>query len=111
MTSNDATGAAGAHVHEDIRVARPAEGVLLLTIDRPAVRNALRTRTLAEIAGELAAAADDPATGAVVVTGGPDSFAAGADLTFLAFNEVGVGLAEHVWEALEKRTGTKGVAW
>ena len=28
--------------------------------------------------------------------------AAGADMTFLAFNEVGVGLAEHVWEALEK---------
>jgi len=36
--------------------------------------------------------------------------AAGADLTFLAFNEVGVGLAEHVWEALERRTGTKGVS-
>ncbi len=31
--------------------------------------------------------------------------AAGADMTFLAFNEVGVGLAEHVWEALEKRAG------
>ncbi|MBL8251870.1 MAG: cation:proton antiporter [Candidatus Competibacter sp.] len=29
--------------------------------------------------------------------------AAGADMTFLAYNEVGVGLAEHVWEALEKR--------
>ncbi len=31
--------------------------------------------------------------------------AAGADMTFLAFNEVGVGLAEHVWEALQKRAG------
>lgn len=30
--------------------------------------------------------------------------AAGADMTFLAFNEVGVGLAEHVWEALEERS-------
>ncbi|MBL8258598.1 MAG: cation:proton antiporter [Candidatus Competibacteraceae bacterium] len=29
--------------------------------------------------------------------------AAGADMTFLAYHEVGVGLAEHVWEALEKR--------
>ncbi len=29
--------------------------------------------------------------------------AAGADMTFLAYNEVGVGLAEHVWEALEQR--------
>ncbi|HPF57994.1 MAG TPA: cation:proton antiporter [Candidatus Competibacteraceae bacterium] len=33
--------------------------------------------------------------------------AAGADMTFLAFNEVGVGLAEHVWEALQKRIGQK----
>ncbi|MCB1823607.1 MAG: cation:proton antiporter [Candidatus Competibacteraceae bacterium] len=33
--------------------------------------------------------------------------AAGADMTFLAFNEVGVGLAEHVWEALEKRAGRR----
>ncbi len=29
--------------------------------------------------------------------------AAGADMTFLAYNEVGVGLAEHVWEALEQQ--------
>ncbi|MDQ5909166.1 MAG: hypothetical protein QG599_1260 [Pseudomonadota bacterium] len=29
--------------------------------------------------------------------------AAGADMTFLAFNEVGVGLAEHIWEALQRR--------
>ena len=33
--------------------------------------------------------------------------AAGADMTFLAFNEVGVGLAEHVWEALQKRPGRR----
>jgi enoyl-CoA hydratase len=80
MTSNDATGAAGGRVHEDVRVARPAEGVLLLTIDRPAVRNALRTRTLAEIAAELAAAEDDPGTRVVVITGGSEHFAAGADV-------------------------------
>lgn len=29
--------------------------------------------------------------------------AAGANMTFLAFNEVGVGLAEHIWEALQQR--------
>ena len=33
--------------------------------------------------------------------------AAGADMTFLAFNEVGVGLAEHVWEALQERAGQR----
>lgn len=79
-----ASDAPATPAREDIRVSRPAEGVLLLTIDRPAVRNALRTRTLAEIAQELAAAADDPATRAVVVTGGSEHFAAGADLKEMA---------------------------
>ncbi len=32
---------------------------------------------------------------------------AGTDMTFLAFNEVGVGLAEHVWEALQTRSQAK----
>ncbi|HRD50445.1 MAG: cation:proton antiporter [Candidatus Competibacter sp.] len=36
--------------------------------------------------------------------------AAGADMTFLAFNEVGVGLAEHVWEALDDRSHPVGKA-
>lgn len=84
MTNADAARAEGERANEDIRVARPADGVLLLTIDRPAVRNALRTRTLAEIAAELAAATDDPAIRAVVVTGGIESFAAGADLREMA---------------------------
>jgi predicted Kef-type K+ transport protein len=35
---------------------------------------------------------------------------AGADMTFLAFNEVGVGLAEHVWEALQKRVEPNNAA-
>ncbi len=76
--------AAGLPAREDIKVSRPAEGVLLLTIDRPAVRNALRTRTFAEIAAELAAATDDPSTRAVVVTGGAEHFAAGADIREMA---------------------------
>jgi predicted Kef-type K+ transport protein len=36
--------------------------------------------------------------------------AAGADLTFLAFNEAGVGLAEHVWEALDSASLKAGKA-
>lgn len=70
--------------HRDIVVARPAPGVVQITLHRPDVRNALRTQTLAEIAGELAAAAADDETRAVVVTGGLDCFAAGADLREMA---------------------------
>ena len=68
------------HNVQDIIVDRPAAGVVQITLHRPEARNALRTQTLSEIAAELAAALADPQTGAVVLTGGLDCFAAGADV-------------------------------
>jgi enoyl-CoA hydratase len=70
--------------YEDLIVAAPEERVRLITLNRPAVRNALRTHTLAEIASVLEEAADDPETGAVVITGNERFFAAGADLHEMA---------------------------
>jgi enoyl-CoA hydratase len=69
---------------QDVVVTRPAPGVLLLTLNRPEVRNALRTQTLAEIVAELALAAADDATRVVVLTGGLQCFAAGADVREMA---------------------------
>jgi len=69
---------------QDIVVDRPAAGVVRLTLHRPDFRNALRTRTLGEIAAELDAAQADPATRVVVLTGGLDCFAAGADVREMA---------------------------
>ena len=69
---------------QDIVVARPADGVVRITLQRPEVRNALRTQTLAEIADVLAGAAASDDTRAVVVTGGLECFAAGADLREMA---------------------------
>jgi enoyl-CoA hydratase len=69
---------------QDIRISHPAAGVMQLTLHRPDVRNALRTQTLAEIAAELIAASSDDATRAVVVTGGLQCFAAGADVREMA---------------------------
>ena len=69
---------------QDIVVDRPAEGVVRLTLHRPDFRNALRTQTLAEIAAELDAAHADPAIRVVVLTGGLDCFAAGADVREMA---------------------------
>jgi enoyl-CoA hydratase len=71
-------------VPEDIVVAHPADGVIRITLRRPEVRNALRTQTLAEIAQVLARAAASDEARAVVVTGGLDCFAAGADLREMA---------------------------
>ncbi len=69
---------------QDIVVARPAAGVVQITLHRPEFRNALRTQTLAELAAELATALADPETRAVVLTGGVDCFAAGADVREMA---------------------------
>jgi len=68
----------------DILVDRPGPGVVRITLNRPEVRNALRTQMLAEIAAELGAAASDDGTRAVVITGGITCFAAGADLREMA---------------------------
>jgi len=70
--------------HQDIRISHPATGVVQLTLHRPDVRNALRTQTLAEIAVELTAATSDDAIRAVVLTGGLQFFAAGADVREMA---------------------------
>lgn len=69
---------------QDIVVTRPAAGVVQITLHRPEFRNALRTQTLAELAAELATALADPETRAVVLTGGVDCFAAGADVREMA---------------------------
>jgi enoyl-CoA hydratase len=69
---------------QDINLDRPAEGVLLITLNRPDARNALRNNTLREIADALRNAADDNAVRAVVITGGPKIFAAGADIKEMA---------------------------
>jgi enoyl-CoA hydratase len=69
---------------EDIRVSRPADGVVQITLDRPEARNALRTQMLREIADVLTAAAADDATRVVVITGGLKYFAAGADIREMA---------------------------
>jgi enoyl-CoA hydratase len=72
------------HATQDLVVDRPAPGVARITLNRPDARNALRTLTLSEIAAELAAAAADAQTKVVILTGGPECFAAGADVREMA---------------------------
>ncbi len=54
--------------------------VRLLVLSRPEVRNALDTPLLAELLDALGAAASDPATRAIAITGAAGHFSAGADL-------------------------------
>ena len=68
----------------DLLVDRARGAVWLLTLNRPAARNALSTPLLGAVAATLAEAEEDEAVRAVVLTGGPDCFAAGADIGELA---------------------------
>lgn len=70
--------------YEDILVDSTRPGILLITLNRPDARNALRNNTLREISVALQVAADDEATRTVVITGGPKIFAAGADIREMA---------------------------
>jgi enoyl-CoA hydratase len=62
----------------------PADGVLLLRLNRPEKRNALATPLLEAIVAALAEADRDDHIRAVVLTGNDKVFAAGADLDELA---------------------------
>lgn len=71
-----------------VRVAFPAPaqpGVALVTLDRPAVLNALNFDLVDQLADALEALDRDPACRAIVITGAGDrAFAAGADIRELA---------------------------
>jgi len=61
------------------------DGVLIVTIDRPKVLNALNAQTVGEIGEAFEAARDDDSVKAVIVTGGGEkAFVAGADINELA---------------------------
>ncbi|WP_027928126.1 enoyl-CoA hydratase [Amycolatopsis benzoatilytica] len=59
------------------------QGVALLTVDAPNSRNALTLDLSAELAAAVGRAEADEAVNAVIVTGAPPAFCAGADLTAL----------------------------
>jgi methylglutaconyl-CoA hydratase len=68
---------------ERIRADVEADGVARLVLDRPAKRNALDARTVAELRIALARAEADPAARVVVISGNGPDFCAGADLAQL----------------------------
>jgi enoyl-CoA hydratase/carnithine racemase len=63
---------------------RPADGVVLLRINRPEARNALNLEVRKLLAKYLAELGEDTTTRAIVLTGNDKSFAAGADIKEMA---------------------------
>lgn len=63
-----------------IIVERPEPAILLLRLNRPRQRNALSAALLCQLADALRAARSDEAVRCVVLSGGEDTFSAGADI-------------------------------
>lgn len=88
-----------------------ADGVAMLTLDRPEVRNAINRQVQADIRDALTAFRKNPEVAAVVFTGAGDrAFAAGADITQLREYTLHTGLTAEMQrlydeiEAFEKPT-------
>jgi enoyl-CoA hydratase len=67
-----------------LRVERPDDGVVLLTLDLPDRRNAMTTELTAAWAEAVAALKGDRSVRVVVVTGAGKAFCAGGDVSWLA---------------------------
>ncbi len=79
------------------------EGVSVITLNRPKVRNALNAELRKQMAEIFIQLNDDPETKAIVLTGGDKVFAAGADINdFLTAKTVDVYLrqSERYWDAI-----------
>jgi naphthoate synthase len=65
---------------DDIRYETSADGIAKITIARPEVRNAFRPQTIVELSRAFELAREDPAVGAIILTGeGPLAFCSGGD--------------------------------
>lgn len=74
MTPNEPTVGSG------LRMVRPAEGVVLITLDRPGHSNALDLDLQASLGACFAAMADDSTVRCIILTGSGGVFSAGGDL-------------------------------
>jgi enoyl-CoA hydratase/carnithine racemase len=74
---------------------RAADGVAWITLNRPAVLNALDTGLAAALADHAEAAAADPEVGAVVVRGAGRAFCSGMDRTAMAAGAIGEAFYRH----------------
>jgi enoyl-CoA hydratase len=67
-----------------VLVERPAEGVALIRINRPEVRNALNMEVRRLLAKHVTEVAEEEAVRCIVITGNEKAFAAGADIKEMA---------------------------
>jgi enoyl-CoA hydratase len=90
---------------ETIIISRPAEGVGLITLNRPKALNALNRQVMNELTAAAAELDHDTSIGAIVLTGSERAFAAGADIKEMAtqsFSDVYTSDWFAGWDALTR---------
>ena len=87
------------------------DGVAVLTLNRPARRNALSQEMLAALERQLAAFEVDDAVGAVVLTGAGEAFCAGGDVKGFAERTAGAPPAGQLQRQRSSQRGTSGRLW
>ena len=88
---------------DEVRLERHGDGTATVRIDRPQARNALNIATRKALAETCREVAEDASLRAIVLTGGPDVFAAGADLNeFVDAGAIDIlkRRAERWWQAV-----------
>jgi len=75
-----------------VEIGESAPGVAVVTVDDPQRRNALTLSMIGELVSAFDALEADASVGAVVITGAPPAFCAGADLSHLGARPSGDGL-------------------
>ena len=86
-----------------VKLERHGDGTATVAVNRPQVKNALNIATRQALADAFAELADDAQVRAIVLTGGPDTFVAGADINeFVAETPVGLVRQRHErnWQAI-----------
>jgi enoyl-CoA hydratase len=69
---------------DELLVERPLDGLVLLRLNRPEVRNALNLAIRIRLAEEITRFGADPTVRCLIVTGSDKAFAAGADISEMA---------------------------
>jgi enoyl-CoA hydratase len=88
---------------EVVKVERHGDATATITVNRPQVKNALNIATRAALAEAFSSLAGDAGIRAIVLTGGPSTFVAGADINeFLDETPVGLVRQRHElnWQAI-----------
>ena len=78
----------------ELLIEGPEDGVVVLRLNRPDKMNALATPLLSAVAQSIDALDDDDNVRAIVLTGGDENFAAGADVTEIVPKQATDGLAD-----------------